>query len=375
MVRSYLERVILGEERGVAAWLLRAALAPLAIVYCVGLAVYLAVYSVGLRKRHRLPVPVISVGNLTFGGTGKTPAVEAICRILLESGKRVTILSRGHGGSAKSSVIVSGGPSIRCDSRECGDEPMALARALPGVSVVVGKDRRESGELACRELAPDVIVLDDGLQFWQLHRDLDVVVMDASRPFGSGFVMPMGDLREPASGLRRAGAVLLTDAHRLEESKLERLKKKIGRLSRHAVVLTAKRKPSWLRRVGGPAEDLLFLDGLKVVAFSGIGQPGSFGDTLESLGSFVLERLVFPDHHPYTEDDLRLIESRRTQLGAQAVITTDKDYSRIGDESPIQDLYVLGIELHIPERSRLAERLLGTCDGARQASSSGKATH
>ncbi|MCL5103942.1 MAG: tetraacyldisaccharide 4'-kinase, partial [Armatimonadetes bacterium] len=146
MTNIYLERVILGEERGIGSWIIRALLWPWSLVYRIGLAVYLWLYSSGLRKKHRLGVPVISVGNLTFGGTGKTPAVQAICRMLMESGKKVAILSRGHGGSARKSLIVSDGKSILCDAARSGDEPMELARSLPGVPIIVGKDRRRSGE-------------------------------------------------------------------------------------------------------------------------------------------------------------------------------------------------------------------------------------
>jgi tetraacyldisaccharide 4'-kinase len=203
MTVSYLEKLILGENRGPISWLIRALLWPLSLVYRIGLRAYLSIYGIGLRKRCRLKAPVISVGNLTFGGTGKTPAVQTLCRMLAEQGKRVVVLSRGHGGSARGVIVVSDGERMLSDSSEAGDEPVMLARMLPGVPVIVGKDRRDSGRLACERFGPDVIVLDDGLQYWQLHRDLDIVVLDARKPWGSGFVMPMGDLREPASGLRR----------------------------------------------------------------------------------------------------------------------------------------------------------------------------
>ena len=383
MRTAYLERVILGDERGAVSWLVRAALWPSSVVYRIGLAVYLAAYSLGLRKRHRLPVPVISIGNLTFGGTGKTPAVEAVCRMLIEQGFRVTVLSRGYGGSATSPVVVSGGASIRCESAECGDEPLALARALPGVSVVIGKDRRQSGDLACAEFSPDVIVLDDGMQYWQLHRDLDIVVMDAARPFGSGLVMPAGDLREPIGGLRRAGVVLVTGiVGGFSEpdsavpvggvSGADRAWGRVQRtlLQRDALVLRCARKPAWLRSRESGQVELSWLAGRKALAFSGIGRPESFVGTLELLGTVMARHLVFPDHHRYTNDDLALIESKRAELGAEAVVTTEKDYARLGPDVPIENLYVLGIELEIEESRRLAERLAAVVDGARKAASS-----
>ncbi len=161
---SSLEAIILGRKNGAVAWLVRALLWPLSLAYRSGLALFLMPYALGIRKRFRLPASVVSVGNIAFGGTGKTPAVQEICRILVEQGKRVVVLSRGHGGSARGSVVVSDGETILVGSRESGDEPRLLAQTLPGVPVIVGKDRRASGSLACERFSPDVIVLDDGLQ-------------------------------------------------------------------------------------------------------------------------------------------------------------------------------------------------------------------
>jgi tetraacyldisaccharide 4'-kinase len=366
MSERYFERVLLGEERGAVSWVIRGLAWPFSLVYRAGLAVFLAAYSLGVRKRHRLPVPVVSVGNLTFGGTGKTPAVEAICRILIEQGRKVVVLSRGHGGSARGPLVVSDGKSIAASAAECGDEPLALARALPDVAVLVGRDRRESGDLACRELAPDVIVLDDGLQYWQLERDLDIVVVDAKRPFGSGFVMPMGDLREPVAGLRRAGVILLNSAGELGEEAGRALFETVSRLAPNALILRCARRPSRLAGPDGQPAELDWLRGRRVVGFCGIGRPESFFGTLGSLGADVCERLPYADHHGYTQADLALIESRRESLGAEAVVTTEKDSARL-DTGMLRELYVLGIELEIDERSRLAELLARAVDGARQA--------
>jgi len=368
---SYLEQVALGEERGALSWVIRAALWPWSVVYQVGLWLFLAVYSLRLRKRHRLGVPVISVGNLTFGGTGKTPAVEAICRMLIERGKRVAILSRGHGGSARGSVVVSDGESVLSDADEAGDEPVLLARSLPGVPVVAGRDRRVSGDLACARFAPDVIVLDDGLQYWQLHRDLDIVVMDAERPFGSGFVMPMGDLREPVSGLRRAGVVLLSNADSLDPSELLALTACVSKLAPEALVLGCSRRASSLAGADGRSVELEWLKGLDVAAFCGIGRPQSFFGMLESLGARLTAQLAFGDHYRYTRDDIaRICEAR---AGAKAVVTTEKDFARLGPGLAIGDLYVLGIELDIEERNRLAEHIAERIDRPLEAAAAKEA--
>ena len=331
------------------------------MIYRAGLAAYLAVYSTGLRKRHRLNVPVISVGNLTFGGTGKTPAVQTICRMLLDEGKKVAILSRGHGGSARGTVVVSDGCSITSDSRESGDEPMLLAMTLPQVPVVVGKDRRKSAQLACERSDPDVIVLDDGLQYWQLHRDLDVVVLDAARPFGSGFVMPAGDLREPIGGLRRAGVVLLANARSLDESQYARLLKRVSQLAPHAQIFRCAREPVCFKKASdSQILPLEWIKGRKVIAFSGIARPASFADMLTSLGASVEANLAFPDHHAYTDSDIELIDGERKSRGAEATVTTEKDLARLGPDAAIEDLHTLAVKLEIEESTRFADRINST---------------
>lgn len=369
MSRHYLERVILGDETGLLSWLIRAALWPLSMVYRAGLAPYLGLYNLGIRKRHRLPAPVISVGNLTFGGTGKTPAVQEVCRILQEQGRRVAVLSRGHGGSAKGTLVVSDGASVLAEAADAGDEPVLLARTLPGAAVVVGKDRRKSGELACRQFAPDAVVLDDGLQYWQLHRDLDIVVLDGARPLGSGFVMPMGDLREPAGGIRRAGVVLVNWNARHAG------RKSLPLLSPDTLVLQARRSPASLRcATSGTELGCAWLSGRRIVAFCGIGTPDSFRQTLRSTGAVVDRLLEFPDHHIYKVEDLKAIEAARAACGAEVVVTTEKDWVRLGDAPPITELYVLGIRLQIEERERLGQHIAQRIDEARAAAAADKAT-
>ncbi|MCE5198717.1 MAG: tetraacyldisaccharide 4'-kinase [Armatimonadota bacterium] len=356
MTRPYIERVVLGEDRGLCSWLIRLVLWPLSVLYRVGLAAYLAAYRLGLRKRHVLSVPVISVGNLTFGGTGKTPAVLSICRMLTQREKRVVVLSRGHGGSAKGSLIVSDGTSILCDAAESGDEPMLLACSLLGVPVIVGKDRRVTGELACERFSPDIILLDDGLQYWQLNRDLDILVLDAKKPFGSGFVMPMGDLREPLSGLSRAGVVLATNSSEMDESAFADLGASIQKFAPNTHIYRCTHTPSTLIRVrDGEPLTLDWLRSAEVVAFCGIGHPESFTRTLESLGAVVVKRLDFPDHHPFSDQDIEMIETERKANSARAVVTTEKDIARLSGKAAINDLYTLGITLEIEDSASFAE--------------------
>lgn len=362
MARGYVERVILGEERGAFSWLIRAVLWPFSVLYRGGLAGYLAVYASGLRKRHRLPVPVISVGNLTFGGTGKTPAVQTLCRLLRSQGRKLTILSRGHGGSSRGVTIVSDGTDVLADAAVCGDEPVLLARSLPGVPVVAGKDRPAAGVVACREFRPDVIILDDGMQYWQLHRDLDVVVMDAARPFGSGLLMPAGDLREPVGGIRRAGAIVLNSRGSDEAVSVE-LVERLARLAPRALIVRANRQPSSLLSAhDGQDVGLEWLRGRRIAAFCGIGRPESFRDTLTGLGASVEEFLEFPDHYRYSECDLHAIR-RAAEDGAEALVTTEKDWARLGAMAPFDRLYVLCIGLEIEQSGKLAKHISDRIDG------------
>jgi len=366
MARGYLERVLLGEERGTFSWGIRFLLGPLALVYLVGLTVYLALYWVGLRKRYRLPTAVISVGNLTFGGTGKTPTVQAICRMLQQMGKKVAVLSRGYGGASSDCVIVSDGDRVWADAAKCGDEPILLAKGLPGIPVIVGKNRRRTGELACSRFCPDVIVLDDGLQYWQLHRDLDIVVVDAVRPFGSGFLMPMGDLREPVGGLKRAGVVLInnSDSTPFTEATVRLVRNLVG----GALIVRARPVPATLYAVEQDRYlELEWLAGKRIAAFCGIGRPGSFLQTLESLGASVEIFMEFSDHHRYTRKELKSIEENSVRCGVEAIVTTEKDWSRLGDNAQIRNLYVLGIRLEIEEIEQLAEHISNRINRASKA--------
>lgn len=365
MASRYLESVLLGETRDPLSRLIRALMWPLSLVYRAGLWIYLAPYKIGIRKRYRLGVPVISVGNITFGGTGKTPAVQTICRMLTGLGRRVVVLSRGHGGSSRGVTVVSDGERIVADSVEVGDEPVLLARTLPQVPIVVGKDRRVSGRLACSRFAPDVVVLDDGMQYWQLHRDLEIAVLDARRPFGSGFVMPMGDLREPASGLRRADVVLVANARKVGDAGFRTLVDRISKLSPRASVFRCAHEPvCFVHEETGESIGLEWVRGRRVLAFCGIGRPGAFLDMLDGLGAVVPRSIVFPDHHRLSSVDLQRIIYEAEACRAEAVITTEKDTARLGTPTAVPKLYALVIRLDIEESAKLAQYIANRIDAA-----------
>lgn len=364
----YLERVVTGIDRRFGAKLIRVLLWPLSMMYCTCLRIYLWLYKTGRRKQSQLPVPVISIGNLTFGGTGKTPAVITICRMLQKAGHRPLVLSRGHGGTSKHGVVVSNGKDILCNSKRCGDEPMELARSLPGVPVITGKDRRHSGKQACELFNPSVIVLDDGMQYWQLQRDLELVVMNAERPFGSGLVMPAGDLREPIRGLNRAGAILLNGAAEISKDARTNLINSLSTLAPGAPVFACSKIPyGFVDTRTGENFGVDWIRGRKVLAFCGIGSPESFERMMNEFGAKVLAFIAFRDHRKYTKQDIDRIITEKTNTGAEYIITTDKDASRLKTKEMPDNLFVLEIELEVEETARFEEYITNRINAAHKA--------
>jgi tetraacyldisaccharide 4'-kinase len=289
-------------------------------------------YSAAVRMRnrfwdrphaaHRAELPVISVGNLTVGGTGKTPVVAWLCTHLLERGRRPAVVTRGYGGEAgRGPVDVSAGDGPLAGPEIAGDEPFMLARSIPGLVVVAGSDR-VSGATRARELGADVVVLDDGFQHRRLARDLDIVLVDSAGPFGNGRLLPSGILREPISSLGRAGIVVITRCR--AESDTAGIEEVIRRHSRSVPVVRA--------GIGGGG--FVDIEGRSVsvprraVAFCGIGNPGSFRELLERSGVEVAEFRPFRDHHPYRVEEIEALRSAAGRLGA-SLVTTEKDLARL----------------------------------------------
>jgi tetraacyldisaccharide 4'-kinase len=353
-----------GPEHG--ASLLRGVLTPMAWLHQLGLETYLLPYRTGFRKRFRLvgadglPVPVVAIGNLSSGGTGKTPMAHLVAAYLQRAGHRVVLLSRGHGGSGESGRtprIVSDGQQVLLGPHAAGDEPVLLAQSLPGVPVVVGRDRRVSGRLAVEKFTPEVIVLDDALQYWQLHRDLDIVLLDARRPFDNGFVLPRGLLREPPSHLKRAGIVVLTRADRAAPDLLARHVEQIRRLAPNADVFTATHAPlGWVRASDGALLPLGALAGESALAFSGIADGKAFAETVGMLGVSVESPRDFGDHYAYRAEDVAAV----AQISqGQTVVTTEKDLVKVAPLWPAgaSPLYALRIGMALSDEPAFFTRL------------------
>ena len=291
---------------------------------------YLASYTWGVRRRRTLPCPVVSIGNLTLGGTGKTPLTMWVARWYQQQGWRVAVLSRGYGArpSTRLRVVSSGhGPVI--DWQAAGDEPYLLACCLPGVPVLIGKDRYRTGRYAYEQFGVHVLILDDGFQHYALQRDLDIVLIDASNPFGSGSLFPRGILREPLPALRRADAIVLTRVEMAEET-LPALWQQMRRWNKQQPMycLTTVVEALYCQDTHSPV-DLTALRHSRVVAFVGIGNPPAFVSTLRRLGAEVAALLVFPDHHPYTPEDWQIIVATADKQQAVCLVTTEKDAVRL----------------------------------------------
>jgi len=316
--------------------LLKTGLGALAKIYSALMRMRASYYRYRYRRVRRLPCKVISVGNLTTGGTGKTPMTRYLARYLGELGLRVVVVSRGYGGTMESQGgIVSDGRRILADARQAGDEPYLLARTLPDIPVVVGADRHAAGLRAMQAFRPDVIVLDDAFQHLKLWRDINLVLLDAAKPFGNGCLLPAGELREPIRALQRADAVVLTRSD--TDDALRQLPQTLRTIrgitpvpvftTRHITVIhriiPADPRPAPAVDPAGPDE--AFLAGQRVFAFSGVAKNDYFLYTLAGLKCLVAGSQQFADHYRYTRQDLQSVCRQARELKVAYVVTTAKD--------------------------------------------------
>lgn len=305
--------LVSGRRRGLRAGLARLGLRLAEVPYALGMRWRNWRYDTGRAEIRRVGVPVVSVGNLTLGGTGKTPMVEWIARWYRARGIRVTIVSRGYGAEA-------GGRN---------DEALALEQNLPDVPHVEDPDRVAAAELAIEELECELIVLDDAFQHRRIARDLDVVLLDALEPFGFGHVFPRGTLREPPAGLRRAGVVALSRADMIDKDRRHKIHEEVRRLAPQAAWAEVVHAPRTLLRYGGQEQPLGSLAGQPVAAFCGIGNPAGFRHTLEACGYRVAAMREFPDHHRYSREDVASLGEWADRLDVTAVLCTQKDLVKL----------------------------------------------
>jgi tetraacyldisaccharide 4'-kinase len=346
--------------------LLLGSLWPAEVVFRAAAAARGALYDAGILAATRASVPVVSVGNLAVAGAGKTPAVLAVAGRLLAAGRRPAVLSRGYGASRTDDRVVSDGERVLLDAAEGGDEPVLLARRLPGLRVLCGADR---GSLAGKAVAlgADLLLLDDGFQHRRLRRDLDVVVLDAENPWGNGHCLPRGPNREPPSALGRAGLVWLAHVDRASPEALEGLRRLAVRETGGAPV-ESRHAPLDLvdGRLEHPAP-LADLSGRRVGLLTGVARPGSVRRTVEGLGAQVVREFAFPDHHPFTQEQVQGALEETSRAGGSFLVTTEKDAVRL-PTGPAADgrLRVLRVDAEILAGSReLQAALEGVCGGGR----------
>ena len=348
----FYRRLVSGERQSFADRLLLALLKLCAVLYSAAMRMRAMAYKHGVFRVRRLPLPVVSVGNITMGGTGKTPTVLLIARELMARGKRVAVLTRGYGGSLEGDIrIVSDGQSLLLTPAEAGDEPCLLASELPGLMVVMGSDRYRAGCLALKELSPDCFILDDGFQHQRLARDLDILLLDHSTPFGNGWTLPAGFLREPASASNRSDLVILTRCTELERLP-DRLPENIP-ACRSSHTLTGYTPLS-----GGEVRPFSELAGRRIVAFCGIADPSAFFDGVEACGVRLVSTLAFPDHTGYGTQEMEALGRLKQQSRADCLITTAKDAVKLLPYiGIIGDCFVARLELTVHDPEPLAAAL------------------
>lgn len=342
-IETYLLAVIEGRKTGKVPAFLRVILRFLSWIFAVIVQVRLWLYHHRIIRPSTLGCQVISVGNLTVGGTGKTPVVEVFAKHLQQQGRKVAILSRGYkskelpfwqkvmqrvttGEIESPPRVVSDGKRLLLDSYTSGDEPYMLASNLPQVAVVVDKDRVKAGKYAIKELGCDTLILDDGFQYLKLGHRLDIVLVDQTNPFGGGHLLPRGLLREPMRNIKRAGFIFIT---KCDVGGAPELKDQLRRMNPHAEISECRHAAKYLKDVFGKMTyDLTTLKGMKIAAVSGIAVPESFENALRSFGAEIVYTRRFSDHHRFSQQEVIDTINLSIKNGADAILTTEKDAVR-----------------------------------------------
>ena len=337
MVKEYYLSILSGQQRGIIAAIVKSTLSAFTLPYLAVLNTRNTLYKKGIVRSSRLPVKVISIGNITTGGTGKTPLVEFSVKYLSGSGRKVAVLSRGYGGDNSSQE----GDEI------VNDECLTLIENLRDVPVLAGRDRVKSGEKAINDFGVDCVVLDDGFQHLRLKRDLDVVVIDALNPFGGENLIPRGSLREPLQNLERADLFIISHCDQGNQQTIRSIYKKLDQINHSAPICESIHSPVHFDNIAdGSILELEWLKGKRVYALSAIGNPESFSNTLKGLGADLIKHRVFQDHHVYTEEEIEDVISAAQLLGADAITVTQKDIVKIRKMN-IKNANILSLRIEI----------------------------
>lgn len=321
--REYYLKAVEKEHPGVCSGVIQKILYSFSKIYGFVIKTRIFFYRKGILKCVRLPVPVISIGNITVGGTGKTPAVEYIARYLQAKGKRVAILSRGYAAVIRQEDRFS-------DKSVCNDEYLLFKENIPDIPNILNKDRMKGGLEAINRFQAECLLLDDGFQHIRLARDLNIMIVDALEPFGHEQVIPRGLLREPLEGIKRADMIMLSHADQCGHGKITDIKNRLREIASGIPVTETIHKPVCLESVMGSEKlDIDCLRGKRVFAFCGVGNPASFRKSLENLGAELAGFRIFPDHHVYTLSELQELNASAKSIKPDAIVITQKDRVKI----------------------------------------------
>ena len=343
MIR-YLYAIINDGPKDPLALIIKVVLWVLSIVYLLIVKIRMLLYRMRMIRRVRLSSPVISIGNITWGGTGKTPLAEYICRYLVSKGKSVGLLTRGYGS----------------------DEDRYLSESLQGVSVIVDSNRYKGATRAQQGRDFDIFILDDGFQHMRLRRQLDIVTINCADPFGCGQLLPCGILREPISHLFRADIIVLTKSDLVSEDRIKYIRDRLARIKPAMPVFESSHNPQELYNTAGERLQLGYIDAKRVCAVSGLADNGSFYSSLEHIGARVAKKIPFMDHHIYTRQDMVYIneECKRGCIGT--IVTTEKDWIKLReliDPAAGIELLVLKVTLKLKDEEEFFRRLYSILSG------------
>lgn len=348
------------------------------LIYGLLVNIKLAGYKYGIFQKQKLDCFVISLGNVTVGGTGKTPTAQRLARDIRDMGYRVVILNRGYRAKWHGEVgIVSDGKRLHMDAAEAGDEAYMLAKHLPEVPVLIGAERAKTGRYAIEHFGAEVAILDDGYQHWQLERNLDILLVDAVNVFGNGYILPRGTLREPISHISRADICLMTKVDQAAAGSCDYIRETVHRYNPEARIVESIHQPrcfipltEWYVNIASQGIDIAQMRGKRIMAVSAIGNPASFEQTLSDLGAVIIESLRYPDHHDYAMSEMTDIFQQAENAGAEAIVITEKDAVKIPADVAREKwsipIYVICVEVNFQKGSegladllkkRLAERL------------------
>ena len=352
-----LYKMVHGEEKGIISKFFLLVLYLFSYIYRHLLKLKLFLYKTNIIKQHKLDCHVISLGNITVGGTGKTPTAQILAKAISNMGYKVAILNRGYRAKWKGKVgVVSDGKKIYMTAVEAGDEAFLLAKRLPKVPVIIGADRAITGKYAVKKLGAEVVILDDGYQHWQLQRDIDILLIDAINVFGNNYILPRGTLREPLEHLDRADVCLLTKVDQSSSDIIDNIKHTINKHNKKALIIESSHSPkcfieitNWYKNISNSNLPLNSMANKKITAVSAIGNPASFEKTLEDISAQLAYSIRFPDHHEYTMAEMQSVMDQAVEHNSEAIVITDKDAVKIPAEFIHSEralpVYVLSIEV------------------------------